>query len=164
MALAAYVLAIVIANVLLARGVMVHFGFGLVAPAAVLAVGTTFTFRDVIQTSLGGFWSIGAIVAGTAVSLLIAPAFVLASATAFFLSELADFAVYTPIAQRNWTAALLLSNTVGLVLDSCLFLTLAFGSLAFLPGQLVGKTLMTLLAILPIAIWRSRRGVLAGHP
>jgi hypothetical protein len=36
-----------------------------------------------------------------------------------------------------------LSNTVGLLIDSWLFLTIAFGSLAFFWGQVVGKAWMT---------------------
>jgi queuosine precursor transporter len=57
--------------------------------------------------------------------------------------------------------AVTLSNTVGLLVDSVLFLWLAFGSLAFLPGQLVGKAWMTGLAILLLA--GGRRAVLARH-
>jgi hypothetical protein len=55
-----------------------------------------------------------------------------------------------------------LSNTVGLAVDSALFLTLAFGSLAFFWGQVVGKAWMTLLAVLLLAAVR-HRGLLARH-
>ena len=41
---------------------------------------------------------------------------------------------------------MILSNLVGNVLDSVVFLALAFGSLEFLVGQVVGKTWVTLLA------------------
>jgi queuosine precursor transporter len=51
-----------------------------------------------------------------------------------------------------------LSNTAGLVLDSVVFLWLAFGSLEFLAGQLVGKATMTLVA-LPLLVV-ARRAVL----
>ena len=44
-----------------------------------------------------------------------------------------------------------MSNTVGLMVDSALFLWLAFGSLAFFWGQVVGKAWMTLLAVVVIA-------------
>ena len=48
---------------------------------------------------------------------------------------------------------------VGLIADSLLFLCLAFGSLEFLEGQIVGKTWMVLVA-LPIVHWiRKREGV-----
>jgi hypothetical protein len=59
-------------------------------------------------------------------------------------------------------AAVLVSNAVGLVVDSWLFLHLAFGNLAFLPGQIVAKTEMTLLAVVVLwAIARYRRPVTA---
>ena len=69
------------------------------------------------------------------------------SGTAFLVSELADFAVYTPLRAKGWTRAVVASNLVGLTLDSVLFLSLAFGSLDYLAGQLVGKAWMTALAV-----------------
>jgi uncharacterized PurR-regulated membrane protein YhhQ (DUF165 family) len=87
---------------------------------------------------------------------LVAPAFALASGAAFLVSEAADFAVYTPLERRTWLGAVALSNTVGLLLDSWLFLTLAFGSLAFFWGQVVGKAWMTLLAVGLLSVIRSR--------
>jgi hypothetical protein len=47
-----------------------------------------------------------------------------------------------------------LSNTAGLILDSVVFLQLAFGSLELLPGQLVGKAIMTLVALPLLALAR----------
>ncbi len=80
----------------------------------------------------------------------------LASATAFFLSELADFAVYTPLQRKRLITAVFASSVVGLVVDSMIFLYLAFGSLEFLPGQVVGKFWMVLLA-LPLIWWLRER-------
>jgi hypothetical protein len=48
---------------------------------------------------------------------------------------------------------------VGLLVDSVLFLLLAFGSLDFLAGQVVGKAWMTLLALVLIAGYRQRARV-----
>ena len=45
---------------------------------------------------------------------------------------------------------------VGLVVDSIVFLWLAFGSLDFLPGQIVGKAWMVLVSI-PFVAWLRRR-------
>jgi hypothetical protein len=56
--------------------------------------------------------------------------------------------------RRNWLAAVAASNALGLVADSALFLTLAFGSLEFLPGPVVGKAEMTLLALPILALLR----------
>jgi uncharacterized PurR-regulated membrane protein YhhQ (DUF165 family) len=81
---------------------------------------------------------------------------VVASATAFLLSELADLAVYTPLARRRLVAAVIASSCAGLVVDSIVFLWLAFGSLDFLAGQVVGKAWMVLLSI-PLVAWLRRR-------
>lgn len=162
-ALAAYVATIAIANLLLAENVFVDLGFGLVAPAATFAVGMTFTLRDVIQSTLGRWSTLAAMGVGAGLSALLAPAFVLPSTAAFLISELADFAVYTPLARRSQLGAVALSNTAGLLVDSWLFLTLAFGSLKLLPGLIVCKALMTVVVVTMMWAWRSRRGVLAGN-
>lgn len=73
---------------------------------------------------------------------------------AFLVSELLDMAVYTPLAGRTWIGAVALSNTVGLVADSVIFLLGAFGSLQFLPGQVLGKAYMTVLAVLVLTAGR----------
>ena len=113
---------------------------GLMAPSGVLAAGAALVLRDVVQRCLGAGWGLGAVIAGSALSALVAPpALVVASGLAFLLSELADFAVYTPLQRRRLLLAVLLSSGVGLVIDSVVFLHLAFGSLDFLGGQIVGK-------------------------
>jgi hypothetical protein len=81
---------------------------------------------------------------------------VLASTAAFLLSEFADFAVYTPLARRRLVAAVVASSIVGLVVDSIVFLWLAFGSMEFLVGQIVGKLWMVLLAAPFVAFIRRR--------
>lgn len=121
---------------------------GLLAPSGVLTVGAALVLRDVVQRCLGLTWGLAAIGIGTLLSALIAPpSLVLASGAAFALSELADFAVYTPLQRRQLTLAVAASSIVGLVVDSIVFLTLAFGSLQFLPGQVVGKLWAVLIAI-----------------
>ena len=77
-------------------------GFGLMAPSGVLMIGLALVLRDLVQRWLGLGWVLAAILAGSTISAVIAPpALVLASATAFLLSELADTAVYTPLAERR---------------------------------------------------------------
>lgn len=149
----AYMLVILAANAALQAFGLVSVGFGLLAPAGVFFVGIGFTLRDLIQRHAGSGAVLVAITGGTLLSALVSPAFALASGTAFLLSELADFAVYTPLQQRGLLWAIVLSNIVGLVVDSVLFLWLAFGSLEFLPGQIVGKAAMTLLVVLIYAAW-----------
>jgi len=130
---------------------------GLMAPSGVIMIGIALVLRDLVQRRLGVGVAVGAILAGSAVSALIAPpALVLASAMAFLLSEFADLAVYTPLARRRLIAAVVASSIVGLVVDSIVFLWLAFGSLEFLLGQIVGKAWMVLAAI-PLVAWLRRR-------
>lgn len=146
------------ANWLISHYGVVPVGFGLLAPAGVYAVGVAFTLRDLTHRALGPWAVIAAIVIGAGLSYLISPAFALASGVAFLVSELADLAVYTPLSERNWLASVTLSNTVGLAVDSLLFLWLAFGSLTFFWGQVVGKAWMTLAAVAVIAAVRGARG------
>ena len=121
---------------------------GLLAPSGVVTVGVALVLRDIVQRCLGAWASLLAIAAGSALSIALAPpALVVASATAFTLSELADFAVYTPLQRRRLVLAVLASASLGLAVDSVVFLWLAFGSLAFLPGQIVGKAWAVLFSI-----------------
>ena len=130
---------------------------GLMAPSGVVMIGAALVLRDLVQRRLGVAYGFAAIIVGTAISALVAPpALVIASATAFLISETADFSVYTPLAKRQLVAAVVASSLVGLVLDSIVFLWLAFGSLDFLLGQIVGKTWMVLLSIPFVAYLRRR--------
>jgi queuosine precursor transporter len=130
---------------------------GLMAPSGVVMIGLALVLRDVVQRRLGFAAALGAVVAGAALSALLAPpAIVVASAAAFLLSELADLLVYTPLQRRSFVLAVVLSSLIGLVVDSAVFLYLAFGSLDFLLGQIVGKAWMVLLA-LPFVWWLRER-------
>ncbi len=121
---------------------------GITAPSGVLMVGVALVLRDFVQRSLGFKWALGAVLVGAALSGLVAPqALVLASATAFLLSELADLFVYTPLQKKGLTIAVVASSVVGLIVDSIVFLYLAFGSLDYISGQIIGKMWMVLLAI-----------------
>lgn len=130
---------------------------GLMAPSGVLMAGLALVLRDLVQRRLGIAYGLAAIGAGTALSAALAPApLVLASAVAFLLSELVDFAIYTPLQKRGLVLAVAASSFVGLVADSLLFLWLAFGSLEFLAGQITGKAAMVLLT-LPAIRWLRER-------
>ena len=125
---------------------------GVMAPSGVLMIGVAVVLRDLVQRRLGLGYSAGAVLLGAALSAWIAPpSLVIASGVAFLLSELADLAVYTPLARRRFVAAVVLSGIAGLVVDSVVFLWLAFGSLEFLSGQVIGKAWMVLLSIPLIA-------------
>src|SRR5262245_60609906 len=71
---------------------------GLMAPSGVLMIGLAFVLRDMVHSTLGVRWAMAAIIAGAGLSGLLAPpALVIASATAFLVSEVADLAVYAPM-------------------------------------------------------------------
>jgi uncharacterized PurR-regulated membrane protein YhhQ (DUF165 family) len=127
------------------------------APAGVYFAGLAFSLRDALQEQLGRRWVLVAIVLGALISAGLSAQVALASGLAFLFSELADFAVYTPLRRRSWLGAVVASNTVGVIVDSALFLWLAFGSLEFLAGQIVGKLWMTALAVALIFAWRRTR-------
>jgi uncharacterized PurR-regulated membrane protein YhhQ (DUF165 family) len=135
---------------------------GIMAPSGVLMIGLALVLRDLVQRRLGVEFGIGAIIVGAAISAGLAPpTLVVASAAAFLLSEFADFAVYTPLARRRLVVAVIASSVVGLVVDSIVFLWLAFGSLEFLVGQIIGKLWMVLLAI-PFVMYMRRRDARIG--
>lgn len=152
-----YLLTIVCANLAIVLVGPVPVGFGLMAPAGVYFAGLAFSLRDAVQERLGRRWTIAAILVGAALSALLSPSLALASGAAFLASETADFLIYTPLRARGrWLVAVAASNTVGLLIDSALFLWLAFGSLDFLPGQIAGKFEVTLLAVAILWILRRR--------
>jgi len=130
---------------------------GIMAPSGVVMIGLALVLRDMVQRRLGVKWAAAAVVVGAAISAAVAPpALVVASAVAFLISEIADLAVYTPLQRKRLILAVFASSIVGLVVDSVIFLSLAFGSLEFLTGQILGKAWMVLLALPFIWLLRQR--------
>lgn len=132
-------------------------GFGYDAPSGVLLIGAALVARDAVQRLAGRLPVLAAIAVGVALSWLINPAIAVASAAAFCLGELADFAVFTPLAERRLALAVIASGIVGGVVDTFVFLQLAFGSTQFWQGQIIGKTLVALAG--GVGIWIARRVV-----
>lgn len=136
---------------------LIPVGFGFDAPSGVLMIGFAFVLRDLVQRRLGFAWGVSAVLIGAAISSFLAPAaLVIASGVAFLLSELADLLVYTPLQRRRFLLAVLASSAVGVVVDSAIFLYLAFGSLEFIQGQVLGKSWMVLLVMPLVAGLRAR--------
>lgn len=102
---------------------------GVAAPSGVLAAGATLTLRDAVQRRSGLAASFVAVLLGTTLTALVSPAAALASGTAFLVAELLDLGVYTRL-RRRFAVAVFASNLVGSVVDSVLFLSLAFGATA----------------------------------
>lgn len=150
--------AIVAANYATTRYGFVPVGFGLAATAGTFAAGVTLALRDGIQDTLGRRVVLAVIVAGAALSFFIAdPAIAIASGAAFLLAELLNFAVYTPLRERarfgdkRWAVAVASSNFVGAIVDTAVFIGIAFGAVAIMPamaGQLVGKAWATALYLM----------------
>lgn len=115
-------------------------GFGLTAPSGVLMVGAALVLRDKVQDDFGPKTSFAALMLAFAVSYLIANPYVaIASATAFLFSELSDFGIYTYLREKSRELAIAVSGLVGALLDSAIFLFIAFGSLEFIAGQVLAK-------------------------
>jgi queuosine precursor transporter len=161
-----YVSTIFLANWAITRWGVVSVGFGLYAPAGVYFAGLAFTLRDAVHEILGRTSVVAAILLGAYASWQVAPAFAVASGTAFLVSELADMAVYTPLRERRPATALLASNVVGAMLDSAIFLWLAFSSLQFFWGQVVGKIWVTLpfVVLVYFVKQRQRAGIEPASP
>lgn len=158
LALAALVGSVIAANAAIERFGVVPIGFGLHAPAAVYVVGVALVARDLVHTHLGRWWAAAGILAGAALTLLVAPGLALASAAAFLASETVDLLVYDRACRRDWLGAVVVSSAAGLVVDSLVFLGLAPGlGYDLLPGQLVGKAIAVAAAASLLAAARLAR-------
>lgn len=137
---------------------LISVGFGLMAPSGVLMIGAALVLRDIVHNTLGPRWALVAILLGAALSWWIAPPYlVAASVAAFLVAELADFAVYQPLYKRRLALAVLASGVAGAVVDSAVFLWIAFGSLDFIAGQIVGKAYASIIAFAVISVMRRQR-------
>lgn len=129
---------------------------GVMSPSGVLMIGLALVLRDLVQRRLGIAWAVAAIAIGGVIAWAVAPpALVIASVAAFLISEFADLMVYTPLQRRGLVLAVVASSLVGLVVDSVVFLQLAFGGLDYIWGQVIGKSWMVLAAI-PFIHWLRR--------
>lgn len=148
-----FVASVLVANWATSTYGFVPVGFGQMATAGTFAAGFALAVRDALQDTLGKASMLITLGVAALLSLLIAdPHIAVASAAAFAVAELLDFAVYTPIRKRSqfgdwrWVIAVLASGVVGALADTAIFIGIAFGSAAILPalaGQLIGKAYAT---------------------
>lgn len=159
-----YVGLVILANWLASKYVWtVPFTGGLMAPGGVFAIGAVLVMRDWIQQLRGLFYALPLMLLAGATSYLAGIIFgwtslqkiALASVAAFLVSETVEAVIFTPIRNRSLSFGVALSATVGNAIDSWLFLSLAFGSLAFFWGQFWGKTEMIALGVV-LTLFRRR--------
>jgi uncharacterized PurR-regulated membrane protein YhhQ (DUF165 family) len=135
---------------------LIPVGFGLDAPSGVLMIGLALVLRDMLHRAMGWHWALTAIAAGSVLSYAVAPPeIVFASVAAFAFAELLNQAIYAPLYRKRLIVAVVASSAAGTIADSALFLWLAFGSLDYLAGQVVGK--MWMVAAASAFIWTRSR-------
>ncbi|WP_338061097.1 VUT family protein [Lentzea albidocapillata] len=116
----------------------------------------TLTLRDLLHETLGTPGVLAGVAAGAGLSWLLAtPQIAVASAVAFAVSETLDSVLYAVLRRGSRLRAVLGSNLLGMIVDSLLFVPLAFGSFAAVPGQVAGKTAATVVT-LPL-LWVASR-------
>ena len=158
---AGYIGLAVLANWLASKYV-VPVGFGYMAPGGVWAIGAVLVLRDWIN-QLAPKRSLALIPVASLISYGIGEIagwsslqrIALASVAAFVISELVEWAVFAPIRKRSLTTGVALSGTVGLLIDTYVFLTIAFGSMAFFPGQVIGKAEALAVGVVLTAVRRA---------
>lgn len=152
--IALFAIAAALANVLTTCFGFIPVGLGLTATAGTYAAGAALVARDFIHETTGWRGVTLAIAVGAGLSYLFADPFIAtASVVAFTLSEIADAFVYAPLRRRRWRLAVIASSVVGAVVDTAIFLAIAFGAASVtgdvMAGQIVGKVLWV---AVPVAI------------
>jgi hypothetical protein len=130
---------------------------GIEAPSGVYLIGVTLVLRDLLQRRAGKAVTFGLMLVGAGLAAIFSPAVAIASAVALIVSETVDLGIFTAVERFGIVRAVLASNTVSIVVDSWLFLTIAFGSAAFIEGQVIGKALATIAVVLVLVALRFRR-------
>ena len=147
-----YIALIVAVNYAFTVVPMVPLPDGTLWPPVSLAVGFVFVVRDFAQREIGHRVLLAMLVGAVLSYFMAGPAVAAASAAAFLVSELADWAVYTytkrPLSQR-----ILLSSALGAPIDSLVFL----GGIGFLSAAgVIAMTVSKLVGAL-IVWWLVRR-------
>lgn len=126
--------------------------------AGTYAAGLSFGVRDALHEVAGRWLVVVAIIVGAGLSAFLSPTLAVASGVAFLFSESADLLAYQPLRRRHWVGAVVVSNLIGAFVDTVLFLHLAgFPVRDAIAGQMVGKALMILPALVLVGWVRGRR-------
>ena len=152
-----YIGTIVLANICTVTFGLVPIGFGLMVTAGTFAAGFALIARDAVQVKSGKAIVLIAIVLGAAISAITSnPSIAVASGIAFLVSELVDFAVFTPLKAKSLAGAVVTSSVISAPVDTVLFLQLAgFGvTWQAVLGQFIVKTALALIAAIVITARR----------
>ncbi len=150
----AYLLSILLANI-----VVNHFGIvtvtGISFPAGAPLIGMTFTFRDMVQRRYGKLHCWWWMLAASLITVAFNPQLAYASFAAFVVAEGIDWAIYTAV-PGSFAKRVLISNLIGLPLDSVIFVALAFG---WIVPAMVGQTIVKIVCgAVPLLILRKMSG------
>lgn len=148
MSAAFYLGSIILANILVhTLGIITVFGVSF--PAGAVAIGLTFSARDLVQERYGKFGCWFWMLFASVITFFFNQQLALASVCAFLISEFSDWAIYSTT-RGSVEKRLLLSNLIATPLDSVVFVLLAFGPLwPVVWGQTFIKMISSLL-VLPL--------------
>lgn len=151
-AVAGFLAVIIAANYATSTWGLIPVGAGLTATAGTYLAGASFVLRDLVHDLIGTRGTILVVLTGAVISFAVSdPYIAIASATAFAASESADTLVYAPLRQHGYLRASVASNTVGSLVDTLIFLSIAgFPIWSALPGQMLAKLTVTALVVLLI--------------
>jgi|GEM_PF-1495983 len=140
-------------------------GLGWVAPSGVIFAGVLLTVRDVIHERIGQIGTLAVIVASSPLTAITSSeSIAVASVVTFLVAETVDLVVYSAVRHRGRTRAVVVSNVASGLLDSCVFLIVAFGVEAAVHGaapMTVGKVAASLVTVAIVA--STRRGLALGR-
>jgi uncharacterized PurR-regulated membrane protein YhhQ (DUF165 family) len=156
-----YILFILLADILAARWIVPLF-FGLAVPAGVFAIAPIFSLRDGIHERWGRrgayiliatasiiSWGLAVLTGSTILARV-----TLASVLSFVVNESLDTEIYQSLRSHSKLLAILGSNTISSLVDSVLFIWIAFGPLYNL---MLGQYLVKMLLAGIIGIWMVRK-------
>ena len=131
-------------------------GWGMEAASGVILVGVMISVRDALHEQVGIKGTLLAILIGSAISSSLAPpALAVASGATMVVAESADALVYQRLRRRGRVLAAAASNIVSSLLDSAVFLLIAFGVNATTqgaPALTIGKFEVSLLTLTIMAL------------
>ena len=143
-----YLVSIILANILVHMfGIITLFGVSF--PAGAVAIGLTYSARDMVQERYGKYGCWIWMLAAALITFVFNQSIAIASLAAFLVAEFCDWWFYTRL-PGSIVKRIVLSNLVATPLDSIVFVLLAFGpAWPVIWGQTLIKLLSSLL-ILPL--------------